>query len=222
MKWVNSSSQDQPDALTPATQSPRQSFLQNISLAVWMGTSDVSIDRHILEPFSNTSFPASTLHDDSATTAYHYAHELDAHVDKILGFAAHDGFEDGMEGRTFYCLNLFLSENPVSGMRHLATRLQSEHMNHGVAADIVRALGQIDHAQSHDDRVYIAECLLYSPSPLARDAGAVALGDLADERSIPALQRAIDDEPIAALRTDMQASLDELIGDINEVHSEEA
>ena len=221
MKWVNSSSQDQPDALTPATQSPRQSLLQNISLAVWMGTSDVSIDRHILEAFSNTSPPTSTLH-ESAATAYHYAHELDAQVDKILGFAAHDGFEDGMEGRIFYSLNLFLSENPVSGMRHLATRLQSEHMNHGVAADIVRALGQIDHAQSHDDRAYVAECLLYSSSPLARDAGAVALGDLADERSIPALQRAIDDEPIAALRTDMQASLDELIEDINDVHSEEA
>ena len=44
MKWVNSSSQHQPDALTPAIQSPRQNLLHNISLAVWMGTSDVSIE----------------------------------------------------------------------------------------------------------------------------------------------------------------------------------
>ena len=127
-----------------------------------------------------------------------------------------------MEGRTFYSLNLFLAENPVSGMPQLAARLQSEHMNQGVAADIVRTLGQFDHSQSHDDRVYMAECLLYSTSPLARDAGAVALGDLEDERSIPALQRAVDEEPIAGLQADMQASLDELIKDSDGVRPEEA
>ena len=223
MKWDNSSSQDQLDALRPTTHGWRQSLLRNLSLTAWMGTSDLSIDRCFLEAFSHTGFSPNVL-DGSAATAsssYYYAHELDADMDKIISLAANEGFEDGMEGRTFHSLNLFLYEHPVRGMQHLATRLQSEHMNQGVAADIVRALGQIDHSQSHDDRVYVAECLLYSPSPLARDASAVALGDLEDERSIPALQRAVDEEPIAPLRADMQASLDGLVKGINGVHPEE-
>ena len=221
MKWVNSSSQDDFDTLTPTTQDRRHSFLRSFKLTVWMGTSDLSIDRHILELFSHASAPPHVFH-ESAATAHHHAHELDMQVDKILGLAADESFEDGMEGRTFSSLNLFLSEYPVSGTPHLAARLQSEHMNPGVAADIIRALGQIHHTQSHDDRVYVAECLLYSPSPLARDAGAVALGDLEDERSVPALQRAVAEEPIAALRADMQASLDELMKDSDGVRPEEA
>ena len=221
MKWVNSSSQDQLDALTPTTQDRRDNFLQKFSLTLWMGTSDLTIDRRILEPFSHATAPPHVIHEPAAT-AYYYTHELDARIDKILSLAADESFEDGMEGRTFYSLNLFLAENPVSGMPQLAARLQSEHMNQGVAADIVRTLGQFDHSQSHDDRVYMAECLLYSTSPLARDAGAVALGDLEDERSIPALQRAVDEEPIAALKADMQASLDELVKGSDGVRPEEA
>ena len=221
MKWINSSSQHEFNTLTPTIQDRRSSFLRSFKLTFWMGTSDLSIDRHFLELFSHASAPPHVFH-ESAATAYHYTHELDAQVDKILNLSADENFEDGMEGRTFCSLNLFLSEYPVSGMWHLAARLQSKHMNPGIAADVVRTLGQIDHNQSHDDRVHMAECLLYSPSPLARDAGAVALGDLEDERGIPALQRAISEEPIAALRADMQASLDELIEDSDGVHPKEA
>ena len=83
-------------------------------------------------------------------------------------------------------------------------------MNQAVAADIVRVLGWIEHEPSHDERVHVAECLLHSELPLARDASAVALSDLADAHSIPALERAISAEEIPALRADMVASLEEL------------
>ena len=124
-----------------------------------------------------------------------------------------------MEGRISRALNVFVAGQPVVATQQLAIRLNSQHMNQGVAADVVRVLGQMKHERSHSERVYIAECLLYSTSPVARDAGVVALGDLADERSVPALQRAIEEEPIPALKADMQASLDELMKDTDVVRS---
>lgn len=219
MKWQNSSSQSQFGVGPLPVGDGQNKFLRTYSLSVWMGTSDLSVDRRILEPFSHSSSSPTVLHEP--ITAYYYSHELDAEIDKILSLAADEGFEDGMEGRMFESLNLFLSEHPAAAMPHLATRLGSELMNQGVAADIVRALGQIDHVPSHDDRVYLAECLLYSTLPLARDAGALALGDLQDEHSIPALQGAVDKEQIPALKADMQVSLNELIKDTDGVRPEE-
>ena len=220
MKWQNSSSQSQFGVGPLLVRDRQNKLLQTYSLSVWMGTSDLSVDRRILEAFSHSSSSPTALH-EPITTAYYYSDELDAEIDKILSFAADEGFEDGMEGRMFESLNIFLSEHPTTAMPHLATRLGSEQMNQGVSADIVRALGQIDHVPSHDDRVYLAECLLYSTLPLARDAGALALGDLQDEHSIPALQRAVEKEQIPALKADMQVSLDELIKDTDGVRPEE-
>ena len=68
----------------------------------------------------------------------------------------------------------------------------------------------------------MAECLLYSELPLARDAAAVALSDLSDERGIPALERAVEAETIPGLKADMEASLDELIKDIHGVFPQKA
>ena len=119
---------------------------------------------------------------ESAAIAYHEDHEVEAQIDSILNMASIEGFEDGMEGRTSHLLNVFVSEHPVAGMQQLTVRLNSEYINQSVAADIVRNLGRIKHGPSHDDRRYVAESLLYSELPLARDAAAVALSDLADKQ----------------------------------------
>ena len=159
---------------------------------------------------------------ESAATASHGNHELEIEVNRILSHAADERFEDGMEGRTSQSLNLFVSKYSVVGIQKLATRLASKDINQGVAAAIARILGQIEHARSHNYRIQIAERLLYSPLPLARDAGAVALTDLAAVRSIPALQTAVEAEQIPGLKTDMQASLNELIKLRDVVGSQEA
>ena len=210
MSGDSSSTLDQPAVSRPTIRPGHASFLQSCTLSVWMGASGAGVDRWLFEAVSYSSPPSTTSHESAATT-WNESHELEAEVDGLLGLAADEGFEDGMENRTSRSINFFVSKHSVAGVRQLANRLQSERMNQRVAADIVRMLGQIEHAPSHDDRVYIAECLLYSALPLARDAGAVALGDLADERCIPELQAAIDAESIPALKADMQGSLRELM-----------
>ena len=183
-----------------------------------MGSSDLPFER-LCEPLSPHSSPPKMVAYESAATCYHQDQEIEARVDDILRLAADEGFEDGMEGRMSRALNLFVTAQPAVATQQLAIRLNSQYMNQGIAADVVRVLGQMKHERSHNERVYIAECLLYSTSPVARDAGAVALGDLADERSVPALQRAIEEEPIPALKADMQESLGELMKDADVVRS---
>ena len=185
-----------------------------------MGTSDLDIGRYLFESLPHSSPPVITFCESAATT-YHENYELESEVDTILGLAAEEGFEDGMENKTSLSLNLFISKHSVAGIQQLITRLQSGRMNQGVAADMVRMLGQIEHPPSHVDREYIAECLLYSELPQARDAAAVALGDLADEYCIPALRKAVDAELIPALKADMQGSLDELMKIRDVVRSQE-
>lgn len=195
-------------------------LLRSLTFTVLVGTSDLGIGRYLFESLPNSS-PPSVIFYESAATAYHENHELDSEVDRILSLAVDEGFEDGMENRTSQSLNLFIAKYPVAGIQQLITRMQSEHMNQGVSADIVRMLGQIQHAPSHIDRAYIAECLLHSELPLARDAAAVAIGDLADEHCIPALRKAVDAELIPALKADMQGSLDELMKSRDVVRSQE-
>lgn len=209
------------DELNPAIRIGKGSFWMRYTLPLWVGASDLNIDRLSFESHAHSSRPKTVLY-ESITRTHHENRELDAGIDRIFGLAADEGFEDGMVGKMSQSLNIFVSQHPVEGVHQLAVRLNSERMNQGIAADVVRALGQMKHKQSHNERAYIAECLLYSKSPLARDAGAVALGDLADERNIPALQRAVEAETIPALKSDMRASLNELIKETDVIRSQEA
>ena len=221
MEYHESSSKGSPDAAAPIVRARRQNSLHVYLLAGSVGNSDFSIDRHIFEQLPPHSSPSGTVFYESATMAYHEDPELDAKIDGVFGLAVDEGFEDGMEGRMSYALNRFVAEHPVEGTQQLAIRVNAERTNPGVAADIVRVLGQMQHERSHGERRYLAECLLYSKSPLARDAAAVALGDLADRRSVPALQRAVDKESIPALKADMHVSLDGLMKDTDGVRSPE-
>lgn len=222
MTWENSSAQVPADAAGSLVRGRRQDFGHTYALAVWLGTSDVSTDRRILEAFTQHTTPQTAISYESATIAVHEDHEVEAKIDSILRVAADEDFEDGMEGRTSNHLNLFVTEDPIAGVQQLIARLNSKRMNQAVAADIARILGRMKHRRSHDNRVYMAECLLYSESPVARDAGAVALCDLEDGGSVSALQSAIEKESIPALKADMEASLDELMRNADAVRVQEA
>ena len=215
------SSQGSPDAFGVNVRARDVNLLQSCTLSVWLGASDLGPVRSSFEPLPYSS-PPGRIYAESTATAYHENHEFEAEIDRILSIAEDEGFEDGMYGRASESLGAFVSIYTAAGVQQLTTRLTSASANQGVAANVVRMLAQIKDERSFNDRVYIAECLLYSALPLARDAGAIALGDLANERSIPALRRAIEAESIPGLKSDMQASLDELIKDTHAVRSPEA
>ena len=175
----------------------------------------------LMNVVSDSPSALSTMpHCESAAVAEYAGRELESQIDAILSIALMDAYEDGMEGRMSQALRRFVFRNSQAGMHQLSARLNSEYLNHGVAADIVRALAKIQHEPSHCDRVFLAECLLCSELPIVRDSAAVALSDLSDKRSIPALERAIKAESVPSLKADIQASLDELIKDSHVIGSE--
>ena len=217
----SSSAQDSSDIFQTRIRARDPNLLQSCTLYAWLGASDLAIACSLFEPLPHSS-PPSNVYCESAATTYLENNELGVALDRILSLATEEGFEDGMQGRTSKCLATFLSEHSAAGVQQLTSRIAAAGANQGVAADVVRMLSQIDDARSLNDRVYAAECLLFSPLPLARDAGAVALVDLANECGIPALRRAIEAEPVPGLQADMQASLDELIKGTDAVRSPEA
>ena len=147
---------------------------------------------------------------------------LDRDVDTIVALALEENIEDGMNSETASQINRFISCNSVAGVQRLATRLISDHTNAVVAADIVRVLGRNVHKDSHHERLWIAERLLQSDSPLTRDASAVALEELMDLHAIAALQDAVEVESIPELKADIEMALQELKKNADGVHSQEA
>ena len=149
-------------------------------------------------------------------------HALDVEVDALVSLATEESIEDGMESNTETCLNHFVAMHSIGGIQRLSARLASGCINAGTAADIVRVLGRIRHEESHDQRLWVATRLLRSDAPLTRDASAVALEDLADQRAIRALQTAAGVERIPQLKADIEMALHELKKSIDGVHTSEA
>ena len=222
MSSDNSSTWTQAETLEPSIMEKVNRVVRRYVVSAWMGTSDLQYSWSPALPLLNDSSPATATPSQSATMAYYEDHELEDRIEMILNLANEEGFRDGIFGRTSESLNLFVAEHPVNGIQHMAIRLTSESMNQVVAADIVRILGQIEHPFSHRDRVYIAECLLFSPSPIARDAGAVALVDLNEKQSVYTLEQAVESEQIPTLKADMQVALHELMMGTDAISSEEA
>lgn len=211
-------SRQEPELWKPIIQERGSGFLMIHSLDLGMETSGLASEYHLIQNPPNSSTPNKSFAESSAEF-YFESPEIEREIDRLIDLAASETLEDGMENRMSQALHIFIAKYSVIGIQQLAIRLKSEHMNQGVAADIVRVLGQIKHDRTHHDRLHMAECLLYSQSPMARDAGALALGDMADRRSIPALERAIKEESVHGLKADMQAILDELMAVPDGTHS---
>jgi len=141
--------------------------------------------------------------------------EYEKQIEALIDRATEEVFEDGEDNAVYRDLSAFVACNSVTGVQTLAVRLVSSFTNAGAAADIVRSLARIQHAESHNDRLWIAERLLTSDSPLTRDASGIAIAELNDPHAIPALQAAIDAESIPELRKDLEAVLRDLEDDAN-------
>ena len=171
-----------------------------------------------ISPFQ-ISGPQTDWPSPSAAVAYYDDQELEDKIDGIIHLASVEGFMDGMENRMTSAVERFVTSNPVSGSHQLAIRLNSDRVNHEIAGDIVRALGRVQNLESHWTRIDIAERLLYSESPIARDAATLALETIGDPSASFAIRRAMDVETIPQLKADMQASLEELTRSADVVHS---
>ena len=201
-----------------------QSLGRDLLLTCWMTLSSMA---HTLQrchiQLSSSTDTACMRQFAAATAAVDDENRMIDHdIDTILDLALEENIEDGMDSETASQINHFISYNSVPGVQRLATRLTSDYTNAGVAADIVRVLGKIVHKDSHYERLWIAERLLQSESPLARDASAVALEELMDLNAVTVLQDAVARESIPELKSDIEMALQELKKNAHAAHSQEA
>jgi hypothetical protein len=146
----------------------------------------------------------------NATADVGHSQELQQKIDVLFRQWQELRFEDGMENDVSRTLWRLLMTHSTLLVEALASVIVSEHVSPRVAAEALRHLGRFAHAASHRDRLWLLERGLRSKSAVSRDGAGLGLAHLNDPAAIPYLQAAIDREPIASLRDDLQQVLDSL------------
>jgi hypothetical protein len=82
--------------------------------------------------------------------------------------------------------------------------------NVSCVGEALRTLGRVDDTETVDSRLRVLVVLLKHQSAIVRDAAAIGLAYLGDQRAIPAMTEAIGIEPLSLLRNDMEAIRREL------------
>jgi len=132
----------------------------------------------------------------------------------MLEAARRDIIEDGMRNAiTDQLPELFLRDFNaiIPGLKAL---IDNERTPPIVAAELLKELGQIRDATSHNSRRWLLASALNMASPFVRDGAALGLARLADPAAIDYLRSAIAKEPNAEIRADLQLVVDELAEEV--------
>ena len=201
--------------------SARSRFVQ---FRLWVGLSTGGDETHncYFRPDPWT-VPEPVLQFESATSVdVQQVRVLDDEIEELITIATEESIEDGMESETEARLGRFVASHSILGVHRLSARLNSGCINVGTAADIVRVLGQFEHKETHDERLWIAARMLRAGTAVARDASAIALEELGDPRALGILQEAVSVEAVPELRADLEMALGELKKITDGVHSPKA
>jgi hypothetical protein len=131
-------------------------------------------------------------------------------MNDLLAKAQDEYFEDGMESQFSRELVSLIKKYGNAAIEVLAHVIVYEKCDVKVAAEALRWLGHIEHASSYRFRLWLLEKSLSYSSVLVRDGAVLGLSVLDDPAAIPSLEQALDREPSAALRADMQQVLAQL------------
>lgn len=112
-------------------------------------------------------------------------------------------FENGFESEFSRSLTRqILSEGnaAVEAVAYLVTRNQ---VKRHIAEEALRTLGRIDDSATREYRRWVLDQSLEAADSSIRDAASLAISEMDDPQSIPALRKAIDSETCAELREDL-------------------
>jgi hypothetical protein len=147
---------------------------------------------------------------ESSTQMRKASPEVQARLDLMLNEARSDIIEDGRTNAiTDQLAELFLRDyNAVVPL--LAALIENGRTPPILAAELLKELGRIRDAASHDGRRWLLLRALSASSPFVRDGAGLGLARLADPVVIRHLRRSVAAEPNAEIREDLQLVLDEL------------
>lgn len=162
-----------------------------------------------LEQSSATQILAGTLA-ESSTQIREMTPEIKAWFDAMLDAARRDVIEDGMRNTISERLPGLMEKDFKAVIPALMSVIEAGRTTPIIAAEVLKELGRIRSAASHASRLWVLERALSQSSPFIRDGAGLGLATLADGDALPYLRRAIDNEPNAQMRADLQLVIDEL------------
>jgi hypothetical protein len=162
-----------------------------------------------LEQSSSTQIIAGSLA-ESSTQIREMAPEIKIKLDAILDAAQRDIIEDGMHNAINERLPGLIAKDFSTVIPALMSVIEAGRTAPIIAAEVLKELGRLRSASSHASRLWVLERALSLPSPFIRDGAGLGLASLADADALPYLRRAVENEPNAQTRTDLQLVIDEL------------
>lgn len=166
-------------------------------------------DSSTMEAVKNT-----TIWSEEATTSASVDRGLPLHivreVDHLISLGCNIIFEDGMLNEFSICLERLVLQYGSVLLDHLNQRLESNQIDEGVAYEMLRSLGEMEHIPSYGNRLYMLIDALKSTTAKVRDGAALGLALMDEPLAIPELKKAIHQEKISDLRDDMKLVLDQL------------
>lgn len=133
-----------------------------------------------------------------------------ARLDAMLSAARRDIIEDGRDNAVTEQLPDLFTKDFNAVVPALMAVIESGRALPIVSAELLKELGRIRDAASHNSRRWLLEWALNGASPFIRDGAALGLARLADPAAINALRRAVNSELNTQTRADLQLVLDEL------------
>jgi hypothetical protein len=147
---------------------------------------------------------------ESSTQIREMTSEIQARLDATLDAARREIIEDGMRNAINLRLPGLIARDFSAVIPALISVIEAGHTTPMVAAEVLKELGRMQHGVSHASRLWVLERALSLPSPFIRDGAGLGLAALADRAALPYLQKAVESEPNAQIRTDLQLVINEL------------
>jgi hypothetical protein len=130
-------------------------------------------------------------------------------INRLFSMEPMPDFEDGVSNAFSEGIDYIVKEFGNEGVEALEESLVATD-NVSCAAEALRTLGLMDDVKTAERRFRTLVMLLKHRSAIVRDAAAIGLAYLDDLRAIPAINEAIETEPLSFLRSDMEAIREQL------------
>jgi HEAT repeat protein len=124
-------------------------------------------------------------------------------VQLVFHAAEEEDFDAGVESRFSRRLSFLLTRYGSAAIRPIEQMIASQRVSDQVKWEALRVLGQVDSPSTYDQRLRILQRRLLDPSRWVRDGAALGLSWMEDPAAIPALEKAIAQEPTHELRRNL-------------------
>lgn len=139
------------------------------------------------------------------------ADSLEGYLRRLIADSSDEIFMDGMESRLSAGLKHLIGIAGRFAVSEIRSLMDSGELDIETIGEILRVLGAYDDQASHTSRLSILLDYLESHDPRIRDAALLGLASLDDTSAICALKKALEKEPVAELREDLQEILRQLL-----------